>query len=94
VRYVEWLNGRCRRNGQPWTKSSRSGPYTALRMLLQWLARCRPGLLGELHYPFNPFPYRNRDGARLTKLSARELRAILKACERDIKALRAQREHG
>jgi hypothetical protein len=94
VRYVEWLNGRCRRNGQPWTKSARSGPYTALRMLLQWLARCRPGLLGELHYPFNPFPYRNRDSERLKKLSARELRAILKACERDIKALRAQRGEG
>lgn len=94
VRYIEWLNARCRRNGQPWTKSSRSGPYTALRMLLQWLARCRPGLLGELHYPFNPFPYRNRDSERLKKLSARELRAILKACERDIKALRTQREEG
>jgi hypothetical protein len=94
VRYVEWLNGRCRRNGQPWTKSSRSGAYTALRMLLQWLARCRPGVLGELHYPFNPFPYRNRDSERLKKVSARELRAILKACERDIKALRAQRKEG
>jgi hypothetical protein len=94
VRYIEWLNGQRRQNGQPWTKSSRSGAYTALRMLLQWLRRCRPGILGDLHYPFNPFPYRNRDSERLKKLSARELRAILKACERDIAALRAQREEG
>jgi hypothetical protein len=61
-------------------------------MLLQWLARCRPGVLGALHFPFNPFPWRNRDSRRTQKLSAQALRAILRACERDIKALRAQRD--
>ena len=94
VRYVEWLNSRCRANGQAWTKASRAGAYATLRSLLQWLARCRPGCLGELHYPFNPFPWRNRDSRRTPKLSARELRAILKACERDIGALRALRDQG
>src|ERR1700685_2022154 len=57
VRYIEWLNAQSRANGEPWTKSSRSSAYTTLRMLLQWLVRCRPGVLGDLHFPFNPFPW-------------------------------------
>jgi hypothetical protein len=92
VRYIEWLNAQRRANDEPWTQSSRSGPYTALRMLLQWLVRCRPGTLGEVHFPFNPFPWRNRDSKRVQRLSARELRAILKASERDITALRTLRD--
>jgi hypothetical protein len=91
VRYVEWLNARQRANGKPWTKSSRSGAYTSLRKLLQWLERCRPGILGAIEYPFNPFPWRNRDTQPIRKLSAAQLRAILKACERDIEATRARR---
>ena len=94
VRFIEWLNIQCRTNGEPWSKWSRAGPYMTLRSLLQWLARCRPGVLGELRFPFNPFPWRNRDGGRVQSLPARELRAILKACERDITALRALRDRG
>jgi hypothetical protein len=94
VRFIEWLNTQCRANGEPWSKSSRAGPYMTLRSLLQWLARCRPGVLGELHFPFNPFPWRNRDSGRVQRLPARDLRAILKACERDITALRALRDRG
>ncbi|MGH8207141.1 MAG: hypothetical protein ACRETK_10220, partial [Steroidobacteraceae bacterium] len=94
VRYIEWLNAQRRSDGQPWTASSRAGPYTSLRKLLQWLARCRPGLLGEVDFPFNPFPWRNRDSGRVKRLPASQLRAILKACERDISALRALRARG
>jgi len=92
VRYVEWLNAQRRGNGQCWTKSSRASAYTTLRTLLQWLVRCRPGTLGEVHFPFNPFPWRNRDSRGVRRLGARDLRAILKACERDITALRALRD--
>jgi len=91
VRFIDWLNVQSRANGEPWSKSSRAGAYMTLRSLLQWLARCRPGVLGELHFPFNPFPWRNRDSGRVQRLSAQDLRAILKACERDITALRALR---
>lgn len=91
ARYIEWLNARCRANGKPWTKSSRSGAYTTLRKLLQWIERCRPGLLGPMEYPYNPFPWRNRDTAGFEKLPAVRLRAILKACEGDIAAIRARR---
>jgi hypothetical protein len=91
VRYVEWLNARCRPNGRPWAKSSRASAYTTLRKLLQWLERCRPGLLGSIEYPYNPFPWRNRDAVNVEKLPAVKLRAILKACEREIAALRQRR---
>jgi hypothetical protein len=91
ARYVEWLNARRRANGKPWSKSSRSGAYTTLRKLLQWIERCRPGVLGPMEYPYNPFPWRNRDTANVHRLPAAELRAILKACERDITAIRARR---
>ena len=91
VLYVEWLNGRRRANGQPWSKSTCAGAYTALRKLLQWLERCRPGVLGPMEYPYNPFPWRNRDTAGVRKLPAAQLRAVLKACEREIAAIRARR---
>lgn len=91
ARYIEWLNAQRRGSGEGWTKAARASAYTTLRMLLKWLVRCRPGMLGELHFPFNPFPHRNRDSGRIRRLPAQELRGILKACERDITALRALR---
>ena len=91
VRYVEWLNSQLRSNGQPWAKSSRSSTYTTLRRMLQWLERCRPDVLGCIEYPFNPFPWRNRDRRPIATVSAHELRALLKACESDIRAIRARR---
>lgn len=91
ARYIEWLNAQRRASGAGWSKSARASAYTTLRMLLKWLVRCRPGTLGELHFPFNPFPHRNRDSGRIRRLPARELRAILRGCERDITALRALR---
>ena len=91
ARYVEWLNTRRGATGQPWSKSTCAGAYTTLRKLLQWLERCRPGVLGPMQYPYNPFPWRNRDTVGVAKLPAAQLRAILKACERDIAAIRARR---
>ncbi len=88
-RYVEWLHRQCRPTGTPWSKSTRAGTYTTLRKLLQWLERCRPGVLPAIEYPFNPFPWRNRDGGRFARLSAAQLRGVLRACERDIAASRA-----
>lgn len=92
VRYVEWLNAQCRPDGTPWTKSGRAGPYSTLRKLLQWIERCRPSVLANIEYPFNPFPWRNRDTLPRGKMPARELRAILRACEADIAQIRAGRQ--
>ena len=92
VRYIEWLNSQCRPDGRLWTKYSRAGAYTTLRKLLQWLERCRPGVIASIEYPFNPFPWRNRDAQPRSKVPARDLRAILKACEEKITAIRAARD--
>jgi hypothetical protein len=92
VRYIEWLNGQCRADSRPWTKACRARTYTTLRTLLQWLERCRPGLIASIEYPFNPFPWRNRDGQSRSAIPPGELRAILKACEADIAEMRARRE--
>ena len=92
VRYIEWLNEQCRRDGQPWSKGRRASPYTALRRLLQWLARCRPGVISGIDFPFSPFPWRDRDNQPYDKITAHHLRAILNACEQDITQLRTTRE--
>ncbi|MEJ8859513.1 hypothetical protein WKW79_33460 [Variovorax robiniae] len=92
LRYVEWLNAQSRPDGKPWSKSGRAGPYTTLRKLLQWIERCLPGTIASIAYPFNPFPWRNRDTPPRSKIPARELRAILRACEADIAQMRVARE--
>jgi hypothetical protein len=91
ARYVEWLNTQRAANGVPWSKPTRSAVYGVLRKHLQWIERCRPGLLARIEYPFNPFPWRRRDTRRRVKVGAREIRALLRACERDILQLRAER---
>lgn len=92
ARYIEWLNARRGRNGEPWSKATRYSNYTTLRTLLRSVQRCRPGVLGEIEFPYNPFAWKNRDSRRVEKLSAQTLRAILRACEQDITRLRTVRE--
>jgi hypothetical protein len=92
VRYIEWLNVQCRLDGQPRSKVSRAAPYTALRKLLQWLARCRPGTIAAIDYPFSPFPWRDRESQPHDKIATHQLRAILEACEADIAQNRLIRE--
>ena len=91
-RYVEWLNSQCRPNANPWAKSSRASTYNSLRMLLLWIERCLPNRLQRIDYPYNPFPWRNRDTAVRAAIPPGELRAILRACEADIARIRTGRE--
>ena len=91
VRYIEWLNAQRRADGTPWAVSTRANTYGALRQLLRWLERCRPDLVDRIDHPFAPFPGRGRDTPPRATLTARELRAILRACEADIAAMREMR---
>ena len=91
LRYIEWLNARQRADGAPWAISTRSAAYSALRQLLRWLERCRPDLVSRIDYPFTPFPGRGSDRPPRATPTARELRAILRACEVDIAAVREVR---
>jgi hypothetical protein len=92
IRYVEWLGRQRSQTGEPWGKVTRSAAYAVLRKLFQWLERCRPGLIEPMEYPFNPFPWRNRDARHRRRLPPQQLRAILRACEDDIRRLRAVRD--
>lgn len=92
VRYIEWLNRERGQDGVPWSKGTRYSTYTTLRTLLRWLQRCRPELLGEIEFPVNAFPWKNRDVQRVHNLPVQTLRAILKACEQDITDLRVRRD--
>lgn len=91
VRYIEWLNAQRRADGAPWAISTRSAAYSALRRLLRWLERCRPDLVSRIDYPFTPFPGRGSDRPPRATPTTRELRAILRACEADIAAVREVR---
>jgi len=91
LRYIEWLGQQLTSSGTPWSKSSRAVAYTALRKLLQWLERCRPGAIKPISYPYNPFPGRRREAKPRKRLSVQHLRAILRACETDIENSRALR---
>jgi hypothetical protein len=91
LRYIEWLNAQQRADGAPWAISTRSAAYSALRQLLRWLERCRPDLVSRIDYPFTPFPGRGSDRPPRATPTARELRAILRACEADIAAVREVR---
>jgi hypothetical protein len=92
VRYIEWLNRQRGQDGAPWSKGTRYSTYMTLRTLLRWLQRCRPDLLGEIEFPINAFPGKNRGVQRVGKLPAQTLRTILKACEQEISDLRVQRD--
>lgn len=91
LRYIEWLGQQRTSSGEPWSKSSRSVSYTALRKLLQWLERCRPGLIKPINYPYNPFPGRRREARPRARLAIQQLRSILRACEEDIEHSRTLR---
>ena len=91
LRYGEWLNAQQRVDGAPWAISTRITVYGALRQLLRWLERCRPDLVSRIDHPFTPFSGRGNDRPPRATLTAPELRAILRACEADIAALRETR---
>lgn len=92
MRYIEWLGTRRGARGSLWSKTTRSATYGTLQKLLQWLARCRPGLIAPIEYPSNPFPLRNREASHRTKVTPERIRTLLWACEQDIEQIRRDRK--
>jgi site-specific recombinase XerC len=90
-RYIEWLHRQMRPDGKPWHSSTRSSAYGGIRQLLRWIQRHRPEQLGELDFARGVFPHRHAS-LRRRPLSPQVLRAILKACEQEIRDIRALRE--
>ncbi|MGF6880256.1 hypothetical protein [Paraburkholderia sp. MM5477-R1] len=91
ARYVEWLNKQCRLDGRPLSLRSRARPYVVLCRMLRWLMRCRPALLCSIEFPHNPFPWRDRGCRPFHRISAQQLRDILRACEDEITQFREAR---
>lgn len=90
-RYIEWLHKQVRADGERWHSSTRSSTYCGVRQLLRWIQRHRPELLGELDFPRGIFPHRHAS-LRRRPLSPQVLRSILKACEQEIRDVRALRQ--
>jgi hypothetical protein len=94
TRYLEWLNRQVCADGTPWHIGTRASAYAGVRTLLRWLQRCRPELVDRIDFPRRVFQGRRKASRRIAPLTVQTLRAILKACEHDITALRALRERG
>lgn len=92
--YIEWLNRQLRADGRPWAKGYRSSNYSTLKAMVKWIQRCHPESVGAIDYPFSPFPHRNRDRTRRPSMAPAALRALLRACEKDIRRLREVRAEG
>jgi len=90
-RYIEWLHKQVRPDGALWHSSTRSSAYAGVHRLLLWIQRHRPQLLGKLDFPRHVFPHRHASSRR-HPLSPQVLRTILKACESEIRDIRALRE--
>lgn len=93
-RYIAWLDGQRSDAGRPWAIATRHGRYIDIKMLLLWAVRNRPGLLPtRLTFPRAPFPGRHRTPVP-RRLSAPQLKAILRACYEEIDAAWARFEEG
>jgi hypothetical protein len=93
VRYLEWINRQVGPDGTPWHVTTRASAYSGVKTLLRWLQRCRPELLGAIDFPRRVFRLRHA-ALRRSGLSPQVLRAILRACEKEIADLRALRAQG
>ena len=85
TRYTAWLDHQKGKTGGPWTNSSRANLLMALRQLINWTKRRNPARLpSRIDFPPNPYP--NRASDPRPRLSADQLKAILRACYEEIDA--------
>jgi hypothetical protein len=85
-RYIAWLDRQRSPKGEPWSTSTRYSRFVHVKMMLVWAIRNRPGHLPtQLRFPHNPFPGRHRTPVP-RRLSAPQLKAILRACYEEIDA--------
>jgi integrase len=83
-RYIQWLDQRRSRAGEPWSTSTRHGRFLHVKMMLTWAMRNRPDRLPtSLSFPRNPFPGRHHTPVP-RRLAAPQLKAILNACYAEI----------
>jgi integrase len=83
-RYLVWLDRQRSPVGEPWSTSTRHGRYLPVKMMLAWAMRNRADRMpARLEFPPNPFAGRHRTPLP-QRLSAAQLKAILRACYAEI----------
>jgi hypothetical protein len=95
-RYLAWLDRQRSRAGKPWSLAVRHNRYHHIKTLLEWIGRCHPDYLPDrLAFPYNPFPGRHAAPAHdPRRLTATQLKAILRGCYEEIDAAWALFEEG
>ena len=83
-RYIDWLDRQKReQTRRPWTKGSRANLLGQLRQLIDWTKRCHPARLpARIDFPYEVYP--NRQSESRPRLSAEQLKVILRACYEEI----------
>jgi len=93
-RYLAWLDRQRSPAGKPWSISTRHGRYLPIKIMLGWAMRNRAEQMpGQLKFPSNPFSGRHHTPVP-RRLSAAELKAILRACYAEIDVAWARFEEG
>lgn len=93
-RYLVWLDLQRSPAGMPWSISTRHGRYLPVKVMLAWAMRNRADRMpARLEFPHNPFSGRHRTPVP-RRLSAAELKTILRACYAEIDAAWARFEEG
>lgn len=95
-RYVLWLRAREGTTDKPVApRSTATSSFDVLRPLIYWCQRNRPGVLpADLDIPYNVFPPKRSQQERRQRLSAGQLKAILRACYEDIEAVWDRFQYG
>ncbi len=95
-RYVLWLRDAGVAAAKPRApRGSHAIAFDLLRPILQWCQRNRPrSLPADLEIPYNPFPGRRIHQEPRRRLSADQLKAILRACYAEIDEVWARFQYG
>ena len=92
-RYIDWLDRQRRKTGEAWVTSSRANLLMQLRQLIDWTKRRHPSRLpSRIDFPYRVYPYRQAESR--PRLSAEELKVILRACYEEIDEAWEQFEAG
>ncbi len=93
-RYLVWLDRQRLPAGKSWSISTRYGRYLPIKIMLGWAMRNRADEMPrQLKFPSNPFSGRHRTPVP-RRLSAAELKGILRACYAEIDVAWARFEEG
>jgi hypothetical protein len=94
-RYLLWLDAQVTLRHKPCSIGTRYNRFQHIKRLSEWVARRRPELMSERpSFPYNPFPGRHARATDRRRLSAPQLKAILRACYEEIDVAWATFEEG